>query len=136
MIRPRDIVAAMLCECVRATHPSERAAVKRLRREAPYIVDRATRELSLEVSRAALDVARSVRDAATALPGVDPAAVLCALVRELLVDGDGILCTLDTAVRDAGVRHPLDPRDAHHVDALVAHCLGALEAPAAETQAA
>jgi hypothetical protein len=78
------------------------------------------------------------QEIAQTLPaGVDGAAVLCAVVRELLVDGDdGQLCALDAAIRDACVRHPLQATDAHHVDTIVRECLRMVEGDARATEAA
>lgn len=137
MIRPRDTVAAIIAQVFRSTERGERAAAKRLRREALSTVDRAAREHGDAPTALATVAALRAQEIAQGLPaGVDGAAVLCAVVRELLVDGDGILCAFDTAVCDAGALHPLQAADAHHVDAIVRECLAAVEHAARTTEAA
>lgn len=138
MIRPRDTVAAIIAQLFRSTERGERAAAKRLRREALSTVDRAAREHGDAPTALATVAALRAQEIAQGLPaGVDGAAVLCAVVRELLVDGDdGQLCALDAAIRDACVRHPLQAADAHHVDAIVRECLRMVEGDARTTEAA
>jgi len=137
MIRPRDTVAAIIAQVFRSTERGERAAAKRLRREALSTVDRAVREHGDAPTALATVAALRAQEIAQGLPaGVDGAAVLCAVVRELLVDGDGILCALDAAIRDACVRHPLQATDAHHVDTIVRECLRMVEGDARATEAA
>jgi len=137
MIRPRDTVAAIIAQVFRSTERGERAAAKRLRREALSTVDRAVREHGDAPTALATVAALRAQEIAQGLPaGVDGAAVLCAVVRELLVDGDGILYALDAAIRDACVRHPLQATDAHHVDTIVRECLRMVEGDTRTTEAA
>jgi hypothetical protein len=133
MIRPRDALAAILAQAFRATKPAERAAAKRLRREALATVDRAARALGDAPIAAATTAALRAQEIAMGLPaGVDRAAVLCAVVRGMLDDGDGILWALDAAVRDACAQHPLRAEDAHHVEAITRECMGAMAAAGVE----
>lgn len=137
MIRPRDAVAAILAQCFRATVPAERGPMKRVHRESLYIADRYARERGDAPTAAATIAALRAQELAQELPaGVDRAAVLCAVVRELVVDGDGILCTFDEAACDAGALHPLDHGAQHHVDAIVRECLAAVEPEARPAEVA
>ena len=136
-IRPRDAVAAIVAQCFRATVPAERGPMKRVQREALHTVDRYAAAYGDAPTAAATVAALRAQEIAQTLPaGVDGAAVLCAVVRELLVDGDGILCAFDTAVCDAGALHPLQAADVHHVDAIVRECLRMVDGETRATEAA
>lgn len=136
MIRPRDALAGFIAECFKRSHPSEKAAAKRLRREALAIIDAVPTTHTPDAFNRFHAAAWGVQEIGRTLPAEHREAVLCAVVRELLVDGDGMLCALDEAIRDACVRHPLAPAAQHHVDAIVRECLAAVEPDARATEAA
>ena len=136
MIRPRDALAGFIAECFKRSRPEEKAAAKRLRREALLLICEVKNTHTPDAFNRFLAVAWRVQEIGRTLPAEHREAVLCAVVRELLVDGDGMLCALDAAIRDACVRHPLHPEAAHHVDAIVRECLAAVEPDARATEAA
>ena len=136
MIRPRDAVAAFIAECFKRSHPSEKAAAKRLRREALLLICEVKDTSTLDVFKGYLAVSWRVQEIGRTLPPEHREAVLCAVVRELLVEGDNMLVDLDRAIRDACVRHPLDPGAQHHVNAIVRECLAAVEPEARPAEVA
>ena len=136
MIRPRDALAGFIAECFKRSRPDEKAAAKRLRREALAIIDKVHSTHTPEAFKGFLEVAWRVQEIGRTLPQEHREAVLCAVVRELLVDGDGMLCDLDDAIRKACFRHPLHPEAAHHVDTIVRECLRMVEGDARATEAA
>jgi len=127
MIRPRDALAGFIAECFKRSRPDEKAAAKRLRREALLIICEVKNTHTTEQFERFMRTSWQVQEMGRALPVEHREAVLCAVVRELLVDGDGMLCDLDDAIRRACFRHPLHPEAVHHVDAIVRECLAAVE---------
>ena len=136
MIRPRDALAGFIAECFKRSRPDEKAAAKRLRREALLIICEVKNTHTAEQFERFMRASWQVQELGRALPVEHREAVLCDVVRELLVDADGMLCDLDDAIRKACFRHPLHPEAAHHVDAIVRECLRMVESDARTTEAA